>query len=98
MIMEDNVIFVFLGVMLCTLIFGAYNGLVVQYPNVLIILLGATIVYLILLEMEFRQLKKIAFKMGDEESILTKSLNDLKAEVEALRREAMPVRPRTSRD
>jgi len=95
--MEDNAIIAFLGVMLCTLIYGAYNGLVVQYPNILIILLGATIVYLILLELEFRQLKKIAFKMDDEESILTKSLNELKAEVTALREETLTNRGKSSR-
>jgi hypothetical protein len=83
--MEDNTILAFLGVMLCTLIYGAYNGLVVQYPNILLILLGAVVVYLFLLELEFKQLKKIAFKMGDEESMLTKSVNELKAEVNELK-------------
>ncbi len=83
--MEDNSILVFLGVMLCTLIYGAYNGLVVQYPNILLILLGAEIVYLFLLELEFKQLKKISFKMGDEESMLTKSVSELKLEVAALK-------------
>jgi hypothetical protein len=83
--MEDNTILIFLGVMLSMLIYGAYNGLVVQYPNILLILLGAVIVYLFLLELEFRQLKKIAFKMGDEESVLTKSINELREEISALR-------------
>ncbi len=83
--MEDNTILAFLGVMLCTLVYGAYNGLVVQYPNILLILLGAVVVYLFLLELEFKQLKKIAFKMGDEESMLTKSVNELKIEVTALK-------------
>jgi len=83
--MEDNTILAFLGVMLCTLVYGAYNGLVVQYPNILLILLGAVVIYLFLLELEFKQLKKIAFKMGDEESMLTKSVNELKLEVTALK-------------
>lgn len=82
--MEDSTILVFLGVILCTLIYGAYNGLVVQYPNVLIILLGAVAVYLILLEFEFRQLRKIEFKMDEEESVLSKTVKELKEEVEVL--------------
>ncbi|MBN2094963.1 MAG: hypothetical protein JW727_02850 [Candidatus Aenigmarchaeota archaeon] len=87
--MEDNTIMVFLGVMFCTLIYGAYNGLVVQYPNVLLILLGAVIVYLFLLETELKQLKKIAFKMDDEESMFTKSVGELKAEIESLKETAV---------
>lgn len=83
--MEDNAIMVFLGVIFCTLIYGAYNGLVVQYPNVLIILLGAVIVYLVLLESEFRQLRKIEFKMDEEEPMLSKAVREIKMEVTALR-------------
>lgn len=83
--MEDNTILAFLGVMLCTLIYGAYNGLVVQSPNILLILLGAVIVYLFLLELEFKQLKKIAFKTNEEDIMLTKSVKELKEEVAALK-------------
>jgi hypothetical protein len=95
--MEDNTILVFLGVMLCTLVYGAYNGLVVQYPNILLILLGAVIIYLFLLELEFRQIKKISFKMGDEESMLTKSVSELKVEVAALKQATVSSRMRSAK-
>jgi hypothetical protein len=93
--MEDNTILIFLGVMLSILVYGAYNGLVGQYQNILLILLGAEIVYLFLLEIEFKQLKKIAFKMGDEESMLIKSVKELKDEVAALQQGASSQRRRS---
>jgi len=96
--MEDNTILVFLGVALCTLIYGAYNGLVVQYPNVLVILLGAVTVYLVLLEAEFRQLKKVAFKVDEEESMLSKAVKELKLEVSALQSSLAYSKTRQSKD
>ncbi|MGC9310508.1 MAG: hypothetical protein ACP5E4_02160 [Candidatus Aenigmatarchaeota archaeon] len=83
--MEDNTILVFLAVMMATIVYGAYSGLVLQYPNILVLLLGAVVVYLFILELEFRQMAKIAAKMEGEENILTKSVRELREEVSELR-------------
>jgi hypothetical protein len=86
--MEDNTVLIVLGVILLTIIYGAYSGLVIQYPNVLILLMGAVIVYLGILWVELRQLSKIAESIDKKESLLTQSVKELKSEIDELRQAA----------
>ncbi|MBI2128779.1 hypothetical protein HYU07_00925 [Candidatus Woesearchaeota archaeon] len=60
-------------------------GLNLPILELLVVFSIVVVGYLILLEIEFRQLRKIAGKFENEETELSKELKDLKEEVADLR-------------
>lgn len=60
-------------------------GINIPVTELLLLLSAVIIVYLVILEFEFRQVKNIAKKFDDEELILTKSIRELRDSVSDLR-------------
>ncbi|MCK4429160.1 MAG: hypothetical protein KAU95_02200 [Candidatus Aenigmarchaeota archaeon] len=63
-------------------------GVNVPVTELLLILSAIIIVYLIILEYEFRQIRNIVKKFDDEELILTKSIRELRDAVSEMRASA----------
>lgn len=59
-------------------------GFNIPILELLVVFSIVVVAYLILLEIEFRQLRKIAHKFEDEESELAKEIKELRAEVSSL--------------
>ncbi len=59
-------------------------GFNIPILELLVVFSIVVVAYLILLEIEFRQLRKIAHKFEDEETELAKEIKDLRAEINAL--------------
>jgi hypothetical protein len=60
-------------------------GINIPITELLLLLSTVIIVYLVILEFEFRQVKNITKKFDDEELILTKSIRELRDSVNDLR-------------
>lgn len=60
-------------------------GINIPITELLLLLSLVIIVYLAILEFEFRQIRKITKKFDDEELILTKSIRELRDSVSELR-------------
>ena len=60
-------------------------GINVPVTELLLLLSAVIIVYLVILEYEFRQIKVIAKKFDDEELILTKSIRELRDALEEIK-------------
>jgi len=52
------------------------------FPELLIIVLGLVIVYLVILELEFRQVRSISNRFSDEETTLEKEIKELRGELD----------------
>lgn len=60
-------------------------GINIPVTELLLLLSVVIIVYLVILEYEFRQIRNIVKKFDDEELILTKSIRELRDSVSELR-------------
>ena len=60
-------------------------GVSVPILELLVIFCIVVVVYLVILEIEFRQLKSITKKFDDEEILLSKEMRELRSEVSELK-------------
>ncbi len=68
-------------------------GIDVPILELLVIFSTVVVIYLIILEIEFRQLRKITRKFDEEEIALSKEMRELKEEISTLREVIGTVRP-----
>ncbi|MCD6368138.1 MAG: hypothetical protein J7L45_03575 [Candidatus Aenigmarchaeota archaeon] len=61
-------------------------GLNIPILELLVIFSVVVVVYLIILEVEFRQLRKIIKKFDDEEFILSKEIRELRKQMEEFKK------------
>ncbi len=62
-----------------------FGFLIPIFPELLTIVMGLVIVYLVILELEFRQVRKIAGKFSDEETVLAREIKEFSQELTELR-------------
>lgn len=59
-----------------------FGFLIPIFPELLTIVLGLVIVYLVILELEFRQVRAISSRFSAEETTLEKEIKELRAEID----------------
>lgn len=59
-----------------------FGFLIPVFPELLTIVLGLVVVYLVILELEFRQVRAISNRFSEEETTLEREIKELRGEID----------------